>query len=240
MDFSGNSWDNFNALWAMALNRHEEDPSMTHFAMLHADVTPAPGWLDLLIEEMERRPCSLISAIVPLKDRRHVTSAGIGFRAHGWQGALRRMTVAEMLARKWTMGVEDRHFGETFDAADLGYPDFPLLHNNGCWCADLRDPRFYATDVDGALQAAFHFPKRIVRDSLRGKWIVQGESEDWWFSRQVWKLGIPTALTSRVRLSHDGGERFENSVPGTHQADEETRCYWAPQTLCSAAQPQSP
>ena len=48
------SWDGFNSLWANALNLAAAGEA-THFAMLHADVAPQEGWLDILADELDRK-----------------------------------------------------------------------------------------------------------------------------------------------------------------------------------------
>jgi hypothetical protein len=224
LDNSGGSWDNFNTLWAMGLNRAAKG-EISHFAMLHADVAPEAGWLDLLIEECDKHQADLVSAIVPLKDGRGITSSGVGRLGNPWGGAYRRIAIREL------PGLPD-----TFDATSLGYGRLPLLHNNGCWVADLRRAVF-TESADclcenrpaQALEAMFAFPRRIVR--FNGQWMVQGESEDWYFSRRLWELGARTYLTKRVRLSHlDGATAYPNyGLWGTQEHDEQTRCHWEPQ-----------
>ena len=127
LDNSGGSWDNFNTLFAVALNRAARG-EITHFAMLHADIAPMPGWLDVLLEECDRLDADLVSALVPLKDGRGITSSGLGRIGDPWGGAFRRVAVRELAG-----------LPETFDNADLGYPQHPLLHNNGC--LGLRPPQ---------------------------------------------------------------------------------------------------
>ena len=223
LDNSGGSWDNFNTLFAVALNRAARG-EITHFAMLHADIAPMPGWLDVLLEECDRLDADLVSALVPLKDGRGITSSGLGRIGDPWGGAFRRVAVRELAG-----------LPETFDNADLGYPQHPLLHNNGCWVCDLRKAVFTSEEpalVEGryavCLSAMFAFPRRIVK--YQGEYCVQGESEDWYFSRRLWELGAKTYLTQRVKLSHlDGGTAYPNYGDwGSELVDEQTRWLWEP------------
>ncbi len=228
LDNSGGSWDNFNTLWAMALNRAAAG-EITHFAMLHADIAPQAGWLDVLLEECDKFDADLVSAIVPLKDHSGITSSGLGRLGEPFGGAYRRVAVRELPG-----------LPATFDELDLAraygsakYARLPLLHNNGCWVCDLRKPVFRAEEpvlVEGrysvALAAMFAFPRRIVR--FNGQWCVQGESEDWYFSRRLWELGAQTYLTQRVKLSHlDAGTAYPNHGDwGAQEHDQQTRCWW--------------
>jgi hypothetical protein len=227
LDNSGGSWDNFNTLFALALNRAQQG-LITHFAMLHSDVAPQAGWLDVLLEECDRLDADLISAVVPLKDARGVTSCGLGRLGEPFGGAYRRVTVRELA-----------DLPPSFDAYDLAesygsykYAGMPLLHNNGCWVCDLRKPVFYSEEpviVEGqycvALSAMFAFPRRVVK--YKGEWCVQGESEDWYFSRRLWELDARTCLTQRVKLSHlDGGTSYPNHGHWGEEHDQQTRCWW--------------
>lgn len=226
----GASWDNFNILWGRALARAKAG-DITHFAQLHADMAPEPNWLDVLIEEMDKKQVSFLSAIPALKDKRLLTSCGIGNPASEWTGSFRRLTVWEMARREWRVpGRGMVQFGETFDAGDLGYPDKFMLHNNGCFVADLRDERFFMTDGNGELAAFFHFVKRMrpVEHNGNHGFALDGESEDWAFSRRIHLLGIHSAATSRVFLNHGG---FPNRIMQDKERlpwfqDEESRRQW--------------
>jgi hypothetical protein len=66
---------NFNHLWALALNERQRS-GVDIFAMLHADIQAQAGWLDLLVGELLRLDADVISAVVPIKDSRGLTSTG--------------------------------------------------------------------------------------------------------------------------------------------------------------------
>lgn len=214
---SGSGWDDMNKLWAEALNSAEQG-EITHFAMLHSDIGPDAGWLDTLLAECDRLDADLISVPAPLKDHRGVTSSGIGDPRNPW-GPFKRFTVRELL-----------EMPETFDQADVGFAGYPLLHNTGCWVADLRKPLFYQADANGQLVADFNFPLTIMRDPETGRWTHRRESEDWYFSRKLHQLGAKTFITRKVRLVHHGGGSFRNDQAwGAYQnGDEDTKQHWAP------------
>lgn len=219
--FSGT--EDFNVLWTDAQNLFEQG-RVTHFAMLHGDITPDAGqyWLDVLLEEMDRLGASLVSAISPIKDGRGLTSSGICDMSDPWR-PFRRFTVREVFAE----------LPETFDNVGAGYPDRPLLHNTGLWVCDLRRPEFRAVREDGTLDLYFAFPTRAVRDA-DGKWVHQRESEDWHFSRDLWLRGVrDTYITSKVRLQHHGGMTWGTHQPwGTFEdGDENTEDKWRAELL---------
>lgn len=211
---SGNSWDNFNTLWAAALNAFEQG-MFTHFAMIHTDVIPCPGWIDVLMDELDDRRADLCSAIIPIKDSRGATTTGIGDPADSWS-PFRRFTVRELMTMP-----------ETFSAGDVGYEGWPLLHTSGLWVADLSREVFRQTDADGNLIAIFEFQRRIARRD-DGKWEVACESEDWYFSRRLWELGANTIATRKVSLRHAGGVEYANDEPwGSYEnGDDATRHKW--------------
>lgn len=210
----GRGWTDFDETWAHALNLAESGEA-THFAMLHSDVNPCPGWLDMLAWQLDKLDADLISVPSPLKDERGLTSCGIGDVETPYF-AYRRFTVRDVLS-----------FPETFDAATVGYPGKVLLHNTACWLCDLRKPVFFKTDEAGELLAHFAFPKSVIR-GCDGKWMARWESEDWFFSRQLHLLGAKTYITRAVRLTHRGPNDFPNYRPwGTFEnGDEDTAVRW--------------
>jgi hypothetical protein len=212
---SGNGFDDFNFVWADALNAFEHGEA-THFAMLHADVTPDAGWLDVLLSELDRLDADLVSAIIPIKDRRGLTTCGVGDPCDRWN-PFRRFTMREVM-----------DMPETFGISDTPHPDKYLLHNTGCWACDLRKPLFFETDEGDCLKAFFNFPTRVFRGA-KGVFEVGRESEDWFFSRKIHDLGAKTFATRKVRLLHRGAAEFPNSEPwGTwRNGDEGTREKWS-------------
>ena len=218
---SGNKFNcaiDFNNLWAHALNEYDAGV-ITHFAMLHGDITAdlTQQWLDILIEELDERDATLVSVAIPIKDDRGLTSSGVCDPDNPW-GAWKRFTQYEIL----------HSLPKTFNAEMAGYPDRPLLHNTGCWACDLRKPEFHKTDEDGNLSVYFAFPERLFRGD-DGKWTRKQESEDWFFSRKLWEAGARnTWITSRVRLIHHGAHNWNNVTDfGTYEdGDEQTAVNW--------------
>jgi predicted O-methyltransferase YrrM len=230
---NNNGWDDFNHLWVQALNEFEAG-NCTHAAMLHSDIAPQAGWLDILADEMEELKLDFISVACAMKDDRAICNCGIGLSDNRW-GAWRRIAVKELPS-----------LPPTFDLADLyrvgiaAGENKVLLHNTGCFLADLRSPCFwqqytqrgidpydnFVHDEDD-LCAWFAFPTKIVRDKKSGRWINWRESEDWFFSRQLQRLGAKTAITRKVGLNHIGKKSHLNSGNwGTQSCDEATADMW--------------
>jgi len=224
LDNNGNGFDDFNAMWARALNEFEAG-RITHAAMLHADIQPQAGWLDILMDEIEEKQADLISVACAMKDQRGLCNAGLSDEDH-WR-AFRRFAVSEL-----------RRFPPTFDASHTDHPDKILLHNTGCWVADLRRPIFRQTDEAGNLIAWFDFPTRICRDEKNGKWINKRESEDWFFSRQLHLLGARTFITRKVKINHIGDALFSNHGDwGIEECDEAGRHLWEPDLIARGITP---
>jgi hypothetical protein len=209
------SWCNFNRCLAIALTMATQG-KCTHFAMLHSDVSPQEFWVDTLIEECERLNADMVSVVIPIKDPRGVTTSGIGNPANRWH-PLKRFTMAEVYK-----------LPETFNAEDAGFAGLPLLHSHGCFLADLRKPLWFTMRGE-ELALAWDFTQRIVKSDA-GEYGVEGESEDWQWSRVLHDLGAKTYITRKVRLNHEGSFSFPNTGPwGVYdEGDKDTEETWKP------------
>lgn len=191
----------FNDLWCEALNGRD-DPGFTHVAMLHNDVIPAPGWADVLVEELETRRLDCLSVVVPLKDRRGLTSTGLDTLGNPW--GVRRLTMTEVMA-----------LPETFAAEDVPWrqPDQGLLLNSGCWVMRL----------DRAWVRGLHFRQqdRLVFVTTAGKYGAESISEDWDFSRQLLSRGCRLGATRRVKVTHQHPDYVNDEAWGTWARDED-------------------
>lgn len=191
----------FNALWCEALNLRAE-LGVTHFAMLHADVAAQTCWADVLLAEMAATGAGVVSAVLPIKDDRGLTSTAVGTRGRQWDG-FRRLTMAEV-----------QSLPETFTLADLGLSEHAhtLLVNTGCFLADLRQP--------WCEKVWFEVRDRISRGP-DGKFRADNWPEDWHLSQQLQRLGVPVAATRKVRAVHEGRRGYGNGAAwGTWQHDE--------------------
>lgn len=182
----------FNNFWCEALNANCD-----YFVMIHADVVPQAGWLDILMDEMKRTGADVMSAVIPLKDPCGLTSTAIGEPGNDWKPR-RRLTMNEVY-----------DLPETFDAADAGYPGDVLLVNTGCFLVDLSGDWCRAVKPDGT--AEFHF---TINDRIRvedGRFEGDVEPEDWYASRQWARLGVNVMATRKVALSHRGVTDYSNT-----------------------------
>jgi len=221
-------WDDFNALWAAALNQMEAG-EVTHWVMCHSDVVPPPGYVDVLRDELEDSGADMVSTPMALKDGRGVLSCGIGDLRNPW-GAFRRLTNRELplLPPRFDMADVARVFlaegpGKTLQEEGNAY----LLHNTGLWICDLRRPVFRETRPDGSLAAWFDFPTRVIRGE-DGLWQKGRESEDWFFSRQLHKLGAKTCITRRLQADHYGLKAYSTHPDhgSFRNGDEDTAPNW--------------
>lgn len=179
----------FNQLWCKALNEAESG-GLGHFAMIHSDVEPPPGWLDVLIDELEARDLDVLGVAVPLKDPRGLTSTAID-REDGDPWRVRcRLSMAEV-----------HRLPETFTSADVGGR---LLLNTGLWVCRF-DPAWAST-------VHFTINDRIARDDA-GRFAAEVDSEDWNFSRQLHARGLRLGCTRKVAVEHRGPFGFGNAAP---------------------------
>jgi len=185
----------FNHLWASALST----PGVTHFAMLHDDIAPTDLWLDTLIEQLEASQADLISAIVPIKDDRGVTSTGVGRPDDIFD--FRRLTTTEVQTLPETFGLDD--LPETITAGGRDC----LLVNTGCWVCDLRRPWWRTVDARGHLKFHFTIRDRVTRRD-DGRYVAEFAPEDWTFSRMCHAVGAKVRATKVVHATHFGGRAY--------------------------------
>lgn len=171
---------NFNQLWCGALNLREKE-GVTHFLLWHADVIPlGKEWLDVLFEEMAANKADVLSAIIPIKDERGLTSTA--FDLGNWKAA--RMTQKQAL---------NPEFPDTWTAPNL-------LLNTGLMLVDMRKP--------WVEKICFTINDRIVFEN--GQWKAYCEPEDWNFSRQCHKLDLRLFVTRKVITEHCGYKAYRS------------------------------
>lgn len=185
---------NCNTLLCTALNERER-LSLDWFAMLHADCEPDDWWIDTLIAEAEKHNATLMSAVVPIKDQRGITSTAIG---DGSYPAIGRITLSQLHDERFpeTFGAEEAANGLSrlgVDAAKAKY----LLANTGVMVYRLaaHHPSVCFANFDGI---------RLVN----GRYEPWDVSEDWHFSRLVADAGGKVMCTRKVHVVHHGNARF--------------------------------
>ena len=224
----------FNSFWCSALCLQEAGEEITHFAMLHDDIVPESGWLELLYEEIEACGADVLSAVVPLKDSYGLTSTAISGPDNPFIRE-RRLSLEEVY-----------RLPETFTIEDTGYLDRMLLANTGCWICKFDRPWRKEEDENGDLKVFFTINDRIRRredkrlyviDDIDGRlidgpfksleiaemrlskmgsdkeftirsfprYMAEVEPEDWFFSRKVQELGGKVEVKKiREAISVDG------------------------------------
>lgn len=192
----------FNQLWAHALAAHGRG-EITHFAMLHSDVEPDKGWLDVLMDELIEKRLQVLSCVIPIKSQDGLTSTAVGPINDIW--TQRRLTMAEVA-----------ELPETFTDKDLvewkkahHCEGWVLLLNTGCWVCDLSARPFQQVDSHGDLRFTFTQKDRIRVDE-KGQLIPHFAPEDWIFSRECHRAGLKIAATRKVKLAHSGPHQFSN------------------------------
>jgi hypothetical protein len=175
----------FNKHWCAALNGFAAG-DLHGFAMIHSDVGAEMGWLDLLYEEMEKVQADVISAVIPIKDDRGLTSTAVDDAGDVWR--VRRLTTGQVA-----------ELPVTFTDKDVGGP---LLLNTGLWLCRLGP---------WAFKTCFTVQDRIAKGP-DGKYFHGVIPEDWDFSRQCRRFGLKLAATRRVTVHHWGQTPFSNQA----------------------------
>lgn len=180
----------FNILWSGFLGKRKPD-GITHFAMIHDDIRPQAGWLDVLLAEMDEHDADMVSAVVPIKDGRGLTSTGIDDTGDGWNP--RRLALREAFGRPAT------------------FTDPAILLNTGLFVCRFDRP--WCEEVQ------FRQQDRIV--NLDGDWVAQTKPEDWDFSRQLRGHGARLFATRKVILEHERPEWHTRHAWGAWDTDRD-------------------
>lgn len=188
----------FNLLWTGFLGMRETH-RIKYFAMIHDDVRPASNWLDTMINELETTGADIVSAVIPIKDARGLTSTAVDDTGDEWNP--RRLTLSEVFELPATFG--DREAGG------------PVLLNTGLWVC-----RF---DKAWCEKVAFRQQDRITwfGNGDGGRYVPETKPEDWDFSRQVRALGGKLMATRKVPLVHERQEWHTNHPWGKWTRDED-------------------
>ena len=195
----------FNLLWTGCINTRKGVPvpqgdgtevnvPISYFAMIHDDVIPQNGWLNVLIDELETNGADIVSAVIPIKDEKGLTSTAIDTTGDEWSP--RRLTMTEVCDLPMTFGEKEA--------------GGPLLLNTGLWVC-----RFDAPWVE---KVGFRQQDQIfVQDN--GEFAARTISEDWDFSRQVKAQGGKLMATRKVGLIHESGQWHNRGPWGTWKTD---------------------
>lgn len=184
--------ENFNGHLCAAMNmRH--DRGVTHFAMLHGDIAPQNGWLDILLDELAASKADIISAVVPLKSEKGETSTAVGEIKPNGRPSHRKLTMGDVMQLPETFGIED-----------TPWPEKQLWINTGCMLFDIRAPWV----VDFLRSGGFAFDTWIEKRD--GLFLSCAFSEDWRMSAWAASQGLRCVATRKVELNHWGSMAYGN------------------------------
>ncbi len=189
----------FNRPWCAAVAKYEEG-LIDAFAMIHSDMAPEPNWLDILYEQLVASGADVVSAVVPIKDDRGLSSTGVDDVGDPW--VIRRLTLHQT-AKMPT----------TFTDADVGGP---LVLNTGLWLVRLG-PWCLEENADGSLKHRFTIDDIIRRE--KGKLTTRVMPEDWNFSRGLRAAGLKLAATKAIQINHFGDTPYPNYMPWGWETD---------------------
>jgi hypothetical protein len=195
----------FNQMWADALNAR--DKGITHFFMHHDDLwAEDKWWLDTMYDQLQASGADILSAVVPIKDERGLSSTAL---YHPPTNKIKRVTMTDAM-----------NLPTTFTAADCGYPECVLLPNTGFWICDFTKP--WVEEI------CFTIRDRIFKDPVDGLWKAQCFSEDWHFGIQAFKLGLRVCATTAVKIRHRGVYDYTNAEAWGTVKDDEAVGVFAP------------
>jgi len=182
----------FNSLWCHALNKRKD--GITHFVMHHSDINAEPCWLDKLVEEQQAQKADILSVVIPIKDKRGVTSTA---RMRP-DGQIVRLTVHEI-----------HNLPATFSGSSV-QPD-TLLVNTGLMIVDFTKPwveNFSFNIADG------------IKKLDSGRYAPLVLPEDWNMSLWAHHHNLKVHATRKVKATHWGPAGFSNDQPGDWQTDQ--------------------
>jgi hypothetical protein len=185
---SSASCHGFNQMYAMALNGRK-DPGYTHFVLIHHDIEPEIGWIDKMVDVMNRVNADFLQVVIPIKDLNGLTSTALDEcpPGEGWdpRWTVRRLTMKEVY-----------RLPPTFSFANL-------LVNNGLIMIDLRAP--WVEKVQFKMETDLLF--------RNGRFEPVMFSEDWYFAREANKHGAKIYATREIRANHHGVAAYGNAEP---------------------------
>lgn len=181
--------DSFNTCWCEMLNA----TNVQYFVMLHADVHTTGPWVDTLIQEMETHDLDVISAVLPLKDGKGITSTAILQK----DDIVHRLTLQEVQQLPPTFTIIDVE-------ATLPYTG-TFLVNTGMWVAKVGD---WMKEFNG-----FRAQSQIIYDEPKGQFLTVGSAEDWDFSVWCAEKNLRVGATSVIKAGHVGKTSWPNFLP---------------------------
>lgn len=225
---------NCNQMWAEALDMRDKFKkdavertdlpddkkyNLKWFAMCHADIVPEEMWVDKLIKIADERGLDMLSAVVPIKDTKGISSTAIEVegidhfpfmrisQAQIWDKNFPVTFTKEEIVNVLTGGelgdktnLIGKHL-QTPSLAEYDIDDINLLLNTGCMIIRL--------DKDFSDKVVFHILNGI-NITPEGKRVTFFYPEDWFLSRLVAKEGGRIAGTKAIQVRHYGVSEYNN------------------------------
>ncbi len=182
----------FNDFWAAAEKKNrKENLNLTHFAMMHSDVcVKNRGWLDLLIDELEKKDVDVMAAVIAVKNITGDTSTRIAEKKTRKMGP--PLNLKELREMPRTFTIEDFH--------PIDHEKYALCVNTGLWVCKFPQP--WTRKV--------HFEIKDWFDEVDGDLVARTLPEDWHFSLQLANLGVKVGATRVLSVDHIGRWFFGN------------------------------
>jgi hypothetical protein len=173
----------FNVLWVRAIQS-----GCRYWAMIHADVSPPPLWIDRSIDEMLRLKATIMSSCIAIKDDKQLVSTALCMPGTTEPHHILLDTELDQLPLTFTGYDVNAKLGIAGD----------LLVNTGLWVADL--------DADWVKRVWFDNRARIDWDGDDAH--ISQASEDWLLSQQLHSLGVTVYATQKLRVGHLGQKEW--------------------------------
>lgn len=198
---------NCNGLWCRGLNLRRY--GFTWWAMLHADITPEEYYLDKLHDIAEHHQADFVSAMVPIKNDKGVSSTALAHPSNPWLPGV-RLSMAQLhhpsFPKTFDVGGAVHALKKLPEGLRVDYPQTYLLANTGCCICRL--------DRKWATRVWFENHDRIEPlgdpNDLKTDWYAQAQSEDWWFSQRIAALGGKVMVTQEVVTRHRGYKDYRS------------------------------
>lgn len=176
---------NFNTLWAMALNTRPWD----YFVLMHSDVVLQPGWLKVLIDQLEEHELDALSAVIAIKDDSRETSTAVLRK----DGDLQRFNYDQLKKMPTVITQADMPEGDR------------LLINTGAMIV-----RFTKEWVEKWVWT-FQDMIRCVEDGDKKVFVPSMVSEDWLFSLWAEEMGLKIGATQAFQVLHIGERLYSDT-----------------------------
>jgi hypothetical protein len=214
----------------------------THFAMMHADISPEPTWLDGLWRDTQASKADAIAAVAPIKEPEHEfvreAAEGGGQAVRMRVGINRTTTVIGDPGNPW-IPKRSVHIGDqtvlppVFDITNVGDPSIEFLQiNTGCMLLDLRRDWWDIPRAGGTGDFfAFELMQQVVR--------VNKPAEHYAAELDHWRAEI-AALEAAGETDHASHLRHRKPLPFVRQTQsrsedwEMSRHIWQHGGKCAA------